>query len=157
MTFDDLTVSFQHLDRSSVLEDWAWLTGKRKLPILLTAAGDAFVQHIDDGTIHFLDVGANQIRRVATSPDTFSELLSDREFVAGYFNVQLVGDLRLNGSVLKPGQIYSYVKPPVLGGQYILENFHVADIEVHFSISGQIGHQVRNLPPGTKIRGINIS
>jgi hypothetical protein len=157
MTLDDLTVNFQHLNRETLLEDWAWLIGKRKLPILLAASGDAFVQDTDDGTIHMLDVAAGKSGMVADSANEFQSLLSDREFVGEYLSVQLVGDLRMKGLILKPGKIYSFVKPPLLGGQNSLDNIDASDIEIHFSINGQIGRQVSELPSGTPINNISIS
>ena len=156
MTLDDLTVNFEHLDRATLLEDWEWLIGKTKPPILISAFGDAFLQDAGDGTVHLLDVGANQIGFIAESVDEFKELLSDRNFVGKYFNVQVIGDLRLKGLVLKPRQIYSFITPAVLGGQYALDNIEIADIAVHFSIAGQIGRQVKDVPPGTPIKSIAI-
>jgi hypothetical protein len=156
MTLDDLTVNFEHLDQGMLLEDWEWLIGKTKQPILLSAFGDAFLQDADDGAVHLLDVGANQICFIAGSVEEFSGLLSDRNFVGEYFNVQAVGDLRLKGLTLNPGQIYSFVVPPVLGGRYALDNFEISEIAVHFSITGQIGRQLKDVPPGTRINSITI-
>jgi hypothetical protein len=67
VTLDDLTVSFSHLDRDSLLSAWAWLLGPRRLPILVTAAGDAFVQDADDGSVHFLDAEGGCVVAVAAS------------------------------------------------------------------------------------------
>ncbi len=156
MTLDDLTVNFEHLNRETLLEDWEWLIGEKKLPILLAASGDAFLQDTEDGTVHFLDVAANQVGLVAESANEFESLLSDRDFVGEYLSVQMVGDLRLKGLVLETGQIYSFIKPPTLGGPYALDNIEITDIEVHFSLNGQIGRQIKNLPPGTPIKGITI-
>jgi len=156
MTLDDLTVNFKHLNRETILEDWEWLIGKSKQPILLAASGNAFLQDTEDGTVHILDVAANQVGLVAESIDEFKNLLSDRDFVGKYLNVQLVGELRLNGIILKLGQIYSFIKPPVLGGQYHLDNIEVTDIEVHFSLNGQIGRQIKDLTPGTPIKSIAL-
>ncbi|MBX9717290.1 MAG: DUF1851 domain-containing protein [Microbacteriaceae bacterium] len=157
MTLDDLAVNFKHINREALLEDWEWLIGKQKLPILLAAAGDAFLQDTEDGTIHMLDVAAGKCGAVAASASEFQSLLSDREFVGEYLSVQVVGDLRMKGLILKPGQIYSFVKPPLLGGQYSLDNIEASDIEVHFSINGQIARQVSALPVGTPINNITIS
>src|SRR5262245_22710077 len=128
MTLDDLTVNFRHLDRAEVLSDWRWLIGT-KLPILITAAGDAFVQDVEDDSVHFLDIASGELKRIADSPDEFRPLLEDREFVMGHFSVQLIADLRQQGRTLAPGQLYSFKKPPVLGGQYTLDNFEPASIE----------------------------
>jgi hypothetical protein len=156
MSLDDLTVNFGHLDRAELLSDWQWLLGTTKLPILVTAAGDTFVQDTEDNSVHFLDVASGELKRVAESPDEFSSLLEDRDFVMGHFSVELIADLRQAGRTLEPGQLYSFKKPTVLGGEYVLNNFEPASIEVHFSLLGQIHEQVRKLPPGTKIKGVQL-
>ena len=53
MTLNDLTVDFSHVEREKLLSSWIWLIGERKLPILISSSGDAFVQDIDDGSISF--------------------------------------------------------------------------------------------------------
>lgn len=70
--------------------------------------------------------------------------------------VQMIGALMQAGMRLEAGQIYRFKVPPVLGGQYALENVEVTDIAVHFSIAGQVHEKVRNLPPGTPIDGFTI-
>ena len=157
MTLDDLTVNFSHLKREEILSDWVWLIGKNKLPILLTASGDAFLQDTNDNSISILDVGAGEVHNVAGSFEEFKELLSDKEFVVNYLAVDMVGDLMQNNIVLNQGQIYSFKKPPILGGEYILENIEPTDIEVHFSITGQIHKKVKDLPAGTPINEVSIS
>jgi len=156
MTLDDLTVNFSHLDRQALLADWIWLVGESKLPILLTASGDAFVQNVKDGSVHVLDVAAGSLSEIASSIAEFQSLLSNKEFVLDYFAVEMVSDLFQSGQVLEAGQIFSFKKPPVLGGEYILSNIEATDIEVHFSLAGQIHKKVSKLPPGTKIGSITI-
>ena len=156
ITMNDLTVNFSHLDRDTLLEDWSWLIGPARLPILVTAAGDAFVQDADDGTVYFLDVGAGQIHPVASNPEELRSLLADKEFVVNRLAVQMVGALMQAGMKLEPGQVYSFKVPPVLGGQYALNNVEMTDIAVHFSVAGQICRQVRDLPEGTPIDSITI-
>lgn len=156
MDLNDLTVNFAHLDRQSLLEDWSWLIGNSRIPILLPASGDAFVQDTGTGAVYFLDVGAGALSTVATSFDEFISFLSDREFVMNYFAVEMVADLRYSGCLLSPGQIYSFKKPPVLGGDYVLSNIEPTDIEVHYSVAGQIHEQVSKLPEGTPISGVTI-
>jgi type VI secretion system (T6SS) immunity protein Tdi1 len=154
VTLDDLTVNFKHLDRECLLSDWRWLTGPQRLPIPLTASGDAFLQDKNDSSIYVLDVATAEFKRVADTPAEFQALLADRTFVMNRFAVAMIADLRRSGRVLAPGQIYSFKKPPVLGGEYVLENIEATDIGVHFSIAGQIHERVRKLPPGTKISGL---
>jgi hypothetical protein len=156
MTLNDLTVDFSHLDRNALLDDWRWLIGPDRQAILLTAAGDAFVQDATDESVHFLDVAAGKMQPVAPSENHFRSLLGDRNFVVEFFVPRLVADLKQAGCVLGAGQIYSFRRPPVLGGEYALSNIEPSDIAVHFSIAGQIHRQVSALPAGTPVGQIRI-
>lgn len=156
ITLDDLTVNFQHLDREALLSEWRWLIGPRKQPILVAAIGDAYVQDPDDGSVHLLDVGGGSLEQIAASVDEFRELLGDREFVTDSFVPSTIVALRNGGKVLSPGQVYSYIQPPVLGGAYSTENLEPTDVSVHFSLLGQIHRQVKDLPEGTPIESIQI-
>lgn len=142
MTLNDLTVNFSHLDRDSLLSDWEWLLCGEYLPILLSASGDAFVQNVSNGQVWWLDTGGGEFTQVAESPEEFSRLMSNKDFVAEHFAVQMVGDLLQSGKTLSNGQIYSLSKPWLLGGLYELSNIEPTDIEVHFSLTGQIAQQV---------------
>lgn len=142
MTLNDLTINFSHLDRDNLLEDWEWLLKGDYLPILLSACGDAFVQNLSNREIWWLDSAGAEFSKVADSPEEFNELLSDKEFVIEYFAVQMVGDLIHSGKKLNNGQIYSLTTPWLLGGKYELSNIEPTDIDVHFSITGQIAEQV---------------
>jgi hypothetical protein len=154
ITLNDLTVNFAHLDRAKILEDWIWLIGDRRLPILLSALEDAFVQDLDEGSVHLLSAGEGAIRHVADSGGTFEALLSDRDFVMENFAPKIIVELRARGCVLLPGQLYGYKTPPHLGGEYSINNLEPTDISVHFTILGQIHRQTQSLPPGTPIAGI---
>jgi hypothetical protein len=156
MTLDDLTVNFDHLDSEGLLSDWTWLIGKRKVPVLLTASGDAFLQDQDDGSIHFLDVASGELIEVAASGDEFQRLLTDTEFVSSYFSLDLIAELRNSRKPLGPGRIFSFKIAPALGGDFEADNVEAADIEVHFSIAGQLHEKISALPEGTDIGDIDI-
>ena len=156
MTLDDLTVSFAHLNRDIMLSDWEWLIGKSKLPVLITAGGDAFVKDTNDDTVHFLDVTMGYLTKVAATGKEFRELLDDREFVGTHFSVQMVGELMRSGLNLPKGKIYSFVVPPAMGGAQALSNVEISNIEVHFSIAGQTHNQIKDLPIGTPIDSVKL-
>ena len=142
MTLNDLSVNFSYLERDTLLSEWEWLLGGEYLPILLSASGDAFVQNVNNGQIWWLDSGGGEFSQVAETPEGFNELLADKEFVIEYFAVKMVGDLIESGKSLSHNQIYSLTKPWLLGGEYKIENFESTDIEVHFSLTGQVAQQV---------------
>ncbi|MHB2020467.1 MAG: T6SS immunity protein Tdi1 domain-containing protein [Candidatus Xenobia bacterium] len=154
LTIDDLTVNFKHLDRATLLEDWTWFIGSHKLPVLLAACGDAFVQDSLDGSVHVLDVTAPQLIKVAESGEEFQARLHDKNFVIETLGVHMVVTLQNAGITLGPDQIYSFKKPIVLGGKVSVENVEATDIQVHFSVLGQLHRQVKELPPGTPISRI---
>jgi len=156
ITLDDLTVGFDHLKREEILTDWKWLISETKLPILLAASGDAFVEDTNDGSVHVLDVGAGKLTKVADSYEEFQSLFTDKQFVADNFALEMIVDLRNSGKALKKGQIYSLKKPLILGGEYELENIEPTDIQIHFSMLGQIYEQASKLEPGTRISKIEI-
>jgi len=142
MTLNDLTVNFSHLDRDGLLAEWEWLLKGEYLPVLLSASGDAFVQNIETGQVWWLDTGGAEFNMVADSAHEFTELLSEKEFVVDCFAVQMIGDLIQSGKKLRQGQIFSLETPWLLGGKYELANIEPTDIEVHFSLTGQIAEQV---------------
>lgn len=157
ITLSDLTVGFDHLDRNHLLDDWRWLIGPSKQPILLSAIGDAFVQDETDATIHQLDTAAGSCSGVAADEGEFRALLSNSQWVTDHLAVNVIADFLANGMGLDPGQIYSWRRPPVLGGEYALDNADSTDIAVHFSVTGQIHEQVRSLPPGTPVTEVRAA
>jgi hypothetical protein len=157
LTLNDLTVNFSHLPRETLLQEWVWLIGTRRFPILITALGDAFVQDADDGSVHLLSAGAGTLSRVSEDVAAFRQRLADRTFVLDNFVPSIIETLRDSGKSLGHGQLYSYRVPPALGGEYSADNLEPTDISVHFSILGQINQRARNLPEGTGISGVQFS
>ena len=157
LTLNDLTVSFTHLPREALLQDWAWLIGTRRFPILVTALGDAFVEDADDGSVHLLSAGAGTISKVSDDVSSFRRLLTDRAFVQDNFVPGVVAKLRDSGRSLGRGQLYSYRVPPVLGGQYSADNLEPTDIGVHFSLLGQINQRTHDVPEGTVVSGVKLT
>jgi hypothetical protein len=49
-----------------------------------------------------------------------------------------------------------YSKPLFMGGEDDMANMEITDQEVYWSMSAQIWQQVKDLPPGTQIEGIEI-
>jgi hypothetical protein len=140
----------------SILDEWTWLIGMEKRPLLVTACGDVFVEDLQEGTIHFLDVSKPELSLVSANRQLFETLLDEPAFVATCFHPDRVETLRAKGSILKKDQIYGFTTPLSLGGQISLDNMGITDVEVHFSICGQIERQLADVPTGARINGIEI-
>jgi hypothetical protein len=149
LTWNDLTVSFEHIDREKLIEDWQWLVGK-SLPILITSVGDAFLQN-EAGEIYWLITGSAEFEKVAESYEEFQSKLNDNGLIHEWFLVPVVTQLKEQGIQLEQGKLYGFKQLPVLGGKYEPENFELTDIEVHFTVSGQMNFKIKDLPDGTSV------
>jgi hypothetical protein len=141
VTLDDLILSVEGIDVGALLTEWRWLVGERYKPVLLTVLGDLFLE-APDGSIHWLQTGSGELDRVASNLDEFEQLMKKPEKVEEWFSPKLVGTLKAQGMELGPGQCYGYMNPPCLGGRNEPLNLTPGDLYVHFSILGQIAHQI---------------
>ncbi len=152
---DDLTINVAPIDYNDVLSCWKWLTGDIKRIILVSVIGDLFLE-LEDGSVKWLNAGEGTFTKVANSVAQFQLLLQNDDNIDNWFLPLLVEKLITGGKVLKEGEIYSFRKPPVLGGEYSFDNFEQTSISVHFAFSGQICEQIKDLPDGTPVK-INFS
>jgi hypothetical protein len=150
-----LTIKTEGLPFDSLLSDWRWLISPGFTPVLMTAFGDLFLRD-QSGRIHFLDLMSGEFKQVADSQEEFDRLCDGREQRRSWFIGFLLIEVRKLCGELAVGECYSCKKPLSLGGQLEAENFERTDLQVHYSILGQLHQQTRHLPPGTKIGKINI-
>ena len=156
ITLSDLTVDFDHLDPGRLLDDWRWLIGRSKQPILASAIGDAFLRDEKDGAVYLLDTAAGTCTKVTADETDFRTLLTEPAWVTEHLAARVIADFLTQGLRLAHGQVYSWQRPPVLGGEYEFQNATTSDISVHFSMTGQIHEQVHDLPPGTPVSEISL-
>ena len=156
MNLNDLTVNFADLDSRSIITEWHWLTTASNVPILITLAGDAFLQNTESGAVSFLNTAECSLTEVAPDYDGFQSRLRERDFVMEHFCVEMMGPLLAENPQVPAHQLYSLKKPLLLGGEWDASNLELADLEVHFSILGQVSRQVRDLPPGTAVGNVTI-
>lgn len=156
ISWDHLSVKFDEISADRLVHDWTWLIGKDKQPIMVSSIGDLFLKDVNE-KVYWLNTGDGTLTDVAEGIEQFKEKLQDPEIVRDWFLVDLVAILNTKGKKLEVGQVYSNKKLIVFGGDYSPENFEPTDIEVHFSITGQIHRQVKDLPHGTKINSIKFT
>jgi len=137
------------------LESWSWLPLAGKVPVLATAFGDVILQDADG--YWFLDAAGGKLDKIASNSDELRAALSSPEGQDQYLLAGLAHEAETQGLMLAESEVFDFTKPPVLGGQFVVENLQTKDFVVSLNISGQIHNQVRNLPPGTKISKIKIS
>lgn len=150
ITYRQFIKDISKIDVDDICSDWQWLLNGQYKPIIISCSGDMFLTH-KDGSINWLDTGTGQLQKIAENKDQFNSELEDLDNIDKWFLASIILDLIQGNMILKEDQVYSYKRMPVLGGDYSLENFEITDISVHFSMTGQICRQVRDLPDGTKI------
>lgn len=150
ITWKDLSIDFSNTDSNKLIVDWIWLIGNDKKPIMISSIGDMFLQD-NNGKVYWLNVGEGLLDFVSNSLDDFKLKLKDDSQVDEWFMIELVKALKESGLELTKGKLYGFKKLPVIGGEYVPENFELTDLEVHFSLTGQLHKQIKDLPDGTKV------
>jgi len=138
-----------------LLADWRWLIREEVTLVAVTAMGDLILKD-EDGKIHFLDTIEGKCEQIANDDAGYQELLKSSQFRQKYLQYYCVLSLVDEGITLGRNECYSPDVPPHLGGELDEENLKPTDIYVHFSMSGQVWQQTKDLPAGTKIAGAKI-
>ena len=150
-----LTKTFPADAFREALESWSWLPLVGKVPVLATAFGDVILQ--DAEGYWFLDAAGGKLDKIASNRDELKAALSSPEGQDQYLLAGLAHAAETRGLILAESEVFDFTQPPILGGQFVVENLRPKDFVVSLNISGQIHNQVRNLPPGTKVSDIKIS
>jgi len=156
LTFEDLLAPVTDLGRDfdAAIAPWRWLIKEQSRPLLISALGDLF---IEAGTaVYFLNTLTGTLDRVAETVDAWKEEMHNAQRIGEWFWPGFVEALLKEGQRLQPGDVYSPTIPPVLGGAMSVENFTPSNWRMHLHVLGQIHEQVRDLPPGTRIRKIKV-
>lgn len=149
------------LGHGDALAPWRFLVGPKAQVRLLTAMGDFFLLKphgfLRRPHVFLLDAFAGQCHLVSDTWEDFKRRMAAPDLEAtSWLKFDLLCELRGAGQLLAEGQCFSATVPGFIGGRYELENFEPTPWRVHVNISGQLFEQVKDLPPGTPIHGIDI-
>jgi hypothetical protein len=150
MSVYDYLIDHSDFDWSQLLSDWDRLLPTEFTVWLMNRYGDLFLI-LPDGSVNMVDVGIGSLTKVADSRDEFSRLIDEDDNANDWLMIPLVDRLVAAGVLLKPGQCYSLLIPPVLGGDYTIENTVLLPIFEHFGVYGSYHEQLRDVPDGTKV------
>jgi hypothetical protein len=150
MSIDDYLIDHQGFHWRSLFAEWTWLVPNEFTVWLVNRFGDLFLV-FDDGSVHMLDIGAGSLKQIAKSRDDFGAKVDEDDNANHWFMIPLIDQLVAAGITLKEGQCYSYKHPPVLGGEYTVENTCVLPIAEHFGAYGSIHNQIKDMPDGAQV------
>jgi len=137
-------------DWSDILSDWDWLLPSEFTVWMVNRFGDVIFVSADRA-VHLLDIGAALVKQLAVSREEFIAKVDVDDNADNWLLISLTDKCVASGLKLDRGQCYSFKLTPVFGGEYIVENIHVIDFEVNFSLLAQIHRQIRDLPDGTQV------
>jgi hypothetical protein len=132
------------------LSSWSWLFPPKFTLWLANRFCDLFLI-LDDGSVHMLEVGAGSLTKVADNRDEFCNKLDDDEIANNWLMIPLVRKLSAAGIRLQPGQCYAFKQPPVLGGDYTVDNCGPWPIADYLGAYGSVHEQLRDVPDGENV------
>jgi hypothetical protein len=152
MQLEDYLIDHQAFDWKAILREWSWLLPKDEFTIwLMNRYGDLFLV-FDDQTVHLLDIGSGSIEQIAESRNDFYCKIDESDNANIWLMIPLIDSLVKNGKLIQQGRCYSFIIPPVLGGEYIVENTATLNILEHYGVYASIHNQIKDLPDGTHVR-----
>jgi len=98
-----------------------------------------------------LDIGGGTFTKIAENRDDFAMKIKGGNNANQWLMIPLIDNLVAVGVTLSEGKCYGYRNPPVLGGDYTVENTTVISIPEHYSFHADIHQQIVGLPDGTQV------
>jgi hypothetical protein len=149
-SINDYLIDRAGIDWPDVLSGWSWLLPSQFNLWLVNRFADLFMV-LCDGSVHMLDVGIGTLTRIADSRDDFGAKIDEGDNANEWLMIPLVNELVAAGISLQPGQCYGFKFPPVLGGEYTVENVGPLPIWEYLGACGSIHEQLRDVPDGAQV------
>jgi len=147
-----LLVDVDLAEVGGALAEWAWRIGTQWAPLVVSAAGDVFVNDAA-GRVARLDTGSGELEVLANSVSEFEAACADPDQVRDWFLVPVVEELRASGCFLAPKQCYGYTILPVFKeGSYSGPNRSPLNAIEHIRVTADLHHQLKGLKEGDSVR-----
>lgn len=145
MEIGKYTIPNNTIDQAELLKNWLWLIGKDKKLFLILKSGDLLLSD-SEGNIYLLNTGFGELDCIASSYTEFEKHVSTKDGFNEVFMTSLVDRLETEGKTLKENQVFSYLKLPLIGGNYDSENMFGLSVYEHFNLTGELNERLKNLP-----------
>lgn len=150
LQLSDYLIDQEGIDWSAALRPWAWLVPNEFTVWMVNRIGDLILV-FDDGTVHMLDVGGGSLTKLAASREELASKIDQGDNANQWLAIPLVDRLVAAGITLQQGQCYGFKQPPVLGGDYVVENMRPIAIPDYLGACGSIHAQLVDLADGTQV------
>jgi hypothetical protein len=138
------------------LDGWRWLPGLVGLqPWFASPFGDLFL--VDGaGAVWYLDLIEGSVVRTWDDTNLCTSALQTPDGLDRYLLAGLAEAASERGVVPTESEVLCFEVPPFLGGPMDADHVETIDFVVGVDIAGQLHEQVKDLPPGTPISGVEI-
>lgn len=150
MNLHDYLIDCSSVDWQRLLSTWHWRLPDSFTTWMMNRFADLFLK-TEDGQIRLLRLNDGSLRSLADSRDQFCELLDQGNNANDWLLIPLVDRLAAAGKVLQPGQCYGFIQLPILGGDYVIENVAIRDVESQYAALGPIFEKLEGIPDGTSV------
>ena len=126
------------IPEGDLLEDWRWLVGDQAEIFKITVFGDMLVAE-PSGRLHWLDIGRGAYEELPVYRDTW---LPDFYFVAPeVIYAPILLELRAQDYALAEGEVYDWIKSPMVGGGYTKNNVQRGPIRAVVAFAGRLAQR----------------
>ena len=146
----DYLIDCSSVDWRKLVDTWQWCLPNEFTAWIVNRFGDLFLT-TPDGRIHVLRLDDGSLRCLAESKDEFCAKIDDQEIANDWLMIPLVDRLVAVGKTLKDKQCYAFIRIPIIGGDYSIENIEVRDLSFQYAALGPIFEQLKDLPDGTNV------
>jgi len=99
-----------------------------------------------------LDLGCiGTVTKRGNSKKEFLEVLADEQNAQEWLYIHHVDQAEKAGIPLPQGHCYTYKVPPVLSGEYSINNLCTVEIGQNFAFLADIHQQIKDLPDGASV------
>jgi hypothetical protein len=143
MNIDDYLIDQSGRDWVAMLSGWAEILPASFTVWLVNRFGDVVVV-LDDESVHLLDIGVGTFARVAGSRKRFAELMNISKNANNRLAIPLVDRCVAAGLVPGPNQCFGYKIPPLLGGEYSVENVTTGDLAENYAVLAEVWRRTKD-------------
>jgi len=133
---------------ASLYKNWGWFFDETYELLVVSVFGDPFL--MKDGRVYWLNTGTADFEVAADSVEEFNTLLAGDQGAIWLLS-DVAEKLEAGGLIPSSAECYSYIKLPILGGEYEVANFYPLPLDEHFAITGDILSQIKFLPDGQAV------
>lgn len=149
----DLTRTLTPAHFEAALVSWQWIELEGLEPWFATAFGDVFL--VGDDGVYWLDIVAGVVSHAFGSAEDAQRRLATDEGMDEFLLAGLAFAAAEAG--LSPGddEVLAYKVPPVLEGEFEVDNLVVAPFIDTVRRAGELHDRIKDLPEGAEVTGFD--